>query len=399
MTTMANIKPCPHRDMCGGCKFNGMEYDTVLKEKEDLVRSFLYEKNINTDVFQGIVPCNPNNRFAYRNKMEYTFGDMVKGGEMTLGMHKLGHFMSIVTVDECQLVPGDFNKILRAVLNFAVKNGYAHYNKKSHIGLLRNLIVRKGVRTDELLVNIVTTSEDGFDETGFVQMIEALPLESKVVGILRTFNDGLADAVYCDSLKILSGRDHYFEEICGLRFKVSAFAFFQTNVVAIERLYTDAVALLGDISGKHVFDLYCGTGTISQIISKNANKVTGVELVPESVESAKANAALNNIENCEFICGDVFKTLSTSIEEENIRPDAIIVDPPRMGMQTKAVSKIASYGVDQIVYVSCNPKTLAIDLAQFETLGYKVEYIKAYDNFAWTKHTECIVKLTRSGLS
>lgn len=181
------------------------------------------------------------------------------------------------------------------------------------------------------------------------------------------------------------------EEICGLKFKVSAFSFFQTNIEAVEKLYFEAVDLIDDIEGKEVFDLYCGTGTISQIMAQKAKHVLGIELVEEAVESAKVNAKMNGIENCEFIAGDVFEVLS----QRDSAPDVIVVDPPRMGMTPKAVEKIAKYGVNQIIYVSCNPKTLAINLQQFEELGYRAKYLKPYDNFPRTKHTEAVCVLQR----
>ena len=310
---------------------------------------------------------------------------------MTLGMHKKGNYMSIITVDECQLVDQDFNRILSYTLNFAEKREYKFYHKKSHRGLLRNLIVRKGVRTGQLLVNIVTSSQEDFDEDGFVSGLLALELDNEVVGVLRTFNDRLADAVVCDSLKTLWGRDYYMENLLGLSFKVSAFSFFQTNIEAVERLYAEALNLAGCLTGKNVFDLYCGTGTISQIMALKAKSVLGIELVPEAVAAATENARLNGLDNCRFIAGDVFEVLKT-VEE---KPDVIVVDPPRVGIQTKALGKILEYGVEQIVYVSCNPKTLADNIKFMEGYGYQCQYLKPYDNFPFTKHVETVVLLSK----
>lgn len=323
--------------------------------------------------------------------MEFTFGDLVKGGELTLGMHKKGHFMSIVTVDECQLVTEDFRQILKFTLKFVRNMGYEKYNKKTHTGLLRNLIIRRGVRTGELLINIVTSTQSEFDEEKFREGLLTLELDDKIVGILRTFNDNIADAVNPESVKVLWGRDYYMEKIAGLDFKVSAFSFFQTNVEAAEKLYKDAVGLIDDLDGKLVFDLYCGTGTISQLLARRAGHVVGVELVEEAVASAHENAAMNGLDNCEFIAGDVYKVL----EEYSRKPDLIVVDPPRMGMSEKAVEKIMHYGVSQILYISCNPKTLAINLKQFEAGGYVPTYCKLYDNFPLTNHLECIVLLSK----
>ena len=380
---------CRDYKLCGGCSYQGVPYEEQLSNKEGEVKALLDRKDIHYGEFFGIEPA--PSRYGYRNKMEYTFGDFEKDGPMTLGMHRKKHFMSIVTVDECQLVHEDFNRILAATLGFATGNGYTHYNKRTHKGLMRHLIIRRGVRTGELLVNIVTSSEEGFDEEGFVKELLSLELENEIVGILHTVNDRLADAVYCDELKILYGHDYYREKIMGLEFSVSAFSFFQTNVEAVENLYLYATGLIGDIEDKTVFDLYCGTGTISQALAKRAGRVVGVEIVEESVEAAKRNAALNGLSNCEFIAGDVFEVLE-SISE---KPDAIIVDPPRVGMSAEAIEKITGYGVDQIVYISCNPKSLADNLYYMQYRGYEIVSVRAFDNFPGTKHTECVSLLQK----
>ena len=452
-----NDLPCVHRDYCGGCTYNGEAYSETLKQKENEVRNVFKEKAglilLNRDEenkkasytndpnelsdearifdgqYEGIKGCQYKWQFQYRNKMEYTFGDFVKDGDLELGMHKKGNFLSIVTVDHCQLVPDDFNLILSYTLSFAKASGLKHYHKKTHKGVFRNLIIRRGFRTGEILVDLVTSSEaDGgcdYDENGNPVSLERLDVElwkntllnlkledknNKIVGIMHTINDNIADAVSCDEQRILYGRDYYYEDICGLRFKVNIFSFFQTNVNAVERLYTEAISLLPDLKGKVVYDLFCGTGTISQIVAKDAKKVIGVEIVEDSVEAARVNTQLNGIENCRFICGDVFDVLNRATASTETRaslvnncddlvsipsPDVIIVDPPRVGLRTKAVNKIASYGVPEILYISCNPKTLAIDIADFKSLGYEPTYIKAYDNFPWTKHVECVTMMTK----
>ena len=390
MINMADFKElCPHREFCGGCIYQDVPYEKQLEEKEREVLRLLEAKGVTPEKIDSIEGC--PSAFCYRNKMEYTFGDFVKDGEMTLGMHRKKNFMSIVTVDSCQLVDPDFNIILKAVLDFSVERGYTFYHKRSHSGLLRNLIIRKGIRTGELLVNIVTTSEKGFDEERFTEMLLSLTLDNNIVGIIRTYCDSLADAVVPDSLKILYGRDYYMEKLLGLDFKVSAFSFFQTNVEAAERLYTEALALVDSFEGKKAFDLYCGTGTISQVLALKAKEVLGIELVEEAVGAARENAALNGLDNCRFIAGDVFKVLN----EVSDKPDVIVVDPPRVGIQPKALDKIISYGVKEIVYISCNPKTLAENLRYLNYYGYKCKYLKPFDNFPMTKHTECIALLEK----
>ena len=381
---------CPHSEFCGGCIYQGIDYADQLADKEKQVRELLEKKSVQPDRIDAIEGY--PSRYGYRNKMEYTFGDFVKDGEISLGMHRKKNFMSIVTVDCCQLVDPDFNVILRAVLDFVKERNYPFYHKKTHKGMMRNLIIRKGVRTEELLVNIVTSSEPGFDEEAFLQMLLGLELNNRIVGVLRTVNDNLADAVNCDELRTLWGREYYMEKILGLDFKVSAFSFFQTNVEAVERLYTEALALADSFEGKNVFDLYCGTGTISQVLALKARKVLGIELVSEAVDAARENAEANGLANCSFIAGDVFEVLK-NVEE---KPDVIVVDPPRVGIQPKALDKIIAYDVPEIVYISCNPKTMADNLKYAEYYGYDCKYLKPFDNFPMTKHIESIALLKKN---
>jgi len=378
---------CKHDQFCGGCVYQGMPYNEQLALKEKEVIKLMEDKDVHSEKIEPI-EGSPI-QYRYRNKMEYTFGDLVKDGPMTLGMHKKGNFMSVVTVDDCQLVHEDFNIILDCTINFCKE--YTKYHKRAHKGMMRNLIVRAGIHTKEILVNVVTTSELGFDEEKFVDIISSLKLENEVVGILRTINDNVADAVKCEKLKILKGRDYYMEEIMGLDFKVSAFSFFQTNVIAVEKLYSEALELIDDYRDKNVFDLFCGTGTITQTLALKAAQVTGIEIIPEAVEAAKENAKLNNLENCQFICGDVFKVL----RELNKKPDIIVVDPPRMGIGEKALDLIIKYDVKQLIYISCNPKTLFDNLYYLSYHNYKLKYLKPFDNFPNTKHTECIALLEK----
>ena len=380
---------CKHNEGCGGCIYQEMPYQDQLIMKGKEVLRLLDEKNIGYLRYLGI-EGSPK-RTAYRNKMEYTFGDEIKDGEMTLGMHKKGRFMSIVTVDDCQLVDPDFNVILKETLSFCNSRGYVHYHKKNHLGLMRNLIVRKGEHTGELLINAVTTSQSQFDGEAFAEMLLALHLNNTVVGVLHTINDNVADFAYCDKLYTIWGRDYYMEEIMTLKFKVSAFSFFQTNILAVEKLYTEALAQIKDLEGKTVFDLYCGTGTITQTMALRAKKVIGVEIVEESVEAARENARLNGLKNCEFITGDVLEVLD-GIEE---KPDVIVLDPPRAGVHPKAFEKILNYGVNQIVYISCNPRSLVENLSFAQGHGYRVISIKAFDNFPFTKHVETVCLMSR----
>lgn len=396
--TETTMPRCPHNEYCGGCIYQGVPYEEQLQDKELKVRDLLAEAQIVPSKSGPIVPS--PSLYRYRNKMEYTFGDFVKDGEMTLGMHRPRSFLSIVTVDECQLVHEDFNKVLRATLDFCVAKGYRHYNKKRHDGLLRHLILRRGVHTGELLVTIVTTAAP-FDEAAYEEMLRALApaLEHELVGVLRIIDNGVADAVQCEELRVLAGRSYYNEVVMGLRFQVGVLSFFQTNVAAVERLYTDAINIIENYEDKVVYDLFCGTGTITQSVAQKAKMAVGVEIVPEAVEMARESARLNGIDNCRFLQGDVFEVLQTTSnpagEGALPAPDVILVDPPRPGVGIKAMEKILSYGVEQIVYISCNYKTLIRDLAYAVEHGYRVDDLRPYDNFPFTKHIECIVYLTK----
>ena len=386
-------KLCPAAEHCGGCIYQGVDYAEQYRQKDKAVRRLLDKHEIDEELYLGMEPAICTG--GYRNKMEYTFGDLEKGGELELGMHYKGRWMSILTTDECQLVPGPFNTVLRSVLEFCRLKGYRPYHRKTHEGLLRNLVVRCGVRTGELLINIVTATDGelsgSFDEDGFREMLMELDTgDMNIVGIMRTFNDSLADAVIDESHKVLWGRDYYNEEILGLKFRVKAFAFFQTNIDAVERLYSDVLEVIPDVSGKTVYDLYCGTGTISQLMASKAKDVYGIDIVEDSIEAARSNTELNGITNCHYICGDVKEKLDEIPE----KPDAIVVDPPRVGIHDKAVAMLCRYGIDEIVYVSCNPKTLCINLDSFRANGYEIKQIKAYDNFPMTKHVETITLLS-----
>lgn len=378
---------CPHFEGCGGCTMLSVDYTKQLEIKEEQVLELFEDAGIRGFEFLG-VQGSPDN-VGYRNKMEYTFGDEVKGGPLTLGLHKKGRHIDIQTVDGCMLVDSDFNTILKESLAFFQDAELPYYRVVNHEGYLRNLVVRKGIHTDEIMVNIVTSSQCEFDMSKFADMINGLELKGNVVSILHTINDGLADAVQCDEMRILYGVDYLHEEILGLKFKISPFSFFQTNTKGAEQLYTIARDFIGDHSNKVVFDLYSGTGSIGQLMAEKAKKVYGIEIIEEAVVAANENAKLNGLDNCEFIAGDVKDT----VKSLDVKPDLIIVDPPRPGIHKQAIKDICDFGAKEIVYISCNPKTLVDDLKDFIGYGYMPEKVKCMDMFPNTPHCESVVKL------
>ncbi|EPZ60808.1 23S rRNA (uracil-5-)-methyltransferase RumA [[Clostridium] sordellii ATCC 9714] len=311
----------------------------------------------------------------------------MKDGPLTLGLHKKGKHIDIITVDGCFLVDDDFIKVLTSTVEFFNEKKLPYYRNMSHKGYLRNLVVRKGINTNEMMVNIVTSSQEDFDMTEYKEMLLNLDLKCELVSILHTINDGLADAVNCDELRVLHGRDYIQEELLGLKFKISPFSFFQTNTKGAEELYKIAREFVGEHNNKVIFDLYSGTGTIGQVMAEKAKKVYGIELIEEAVEAANKNAKLNGLTNCEFIAGDVAKT----VNKLKAKPDIIIVDPPRPGVHKDAIRDIAGFNSKEIVYISCNPKTLVLDLVEFKHYGYEVEKVKLMDMFPNTPHVETVV--------
>jgi 23S rRNA (uracil-5-)-methyltransferase RumA len=380
---------CSHFNLCGGCNSQFLPYENQLELKKQQVLDLLNNAGIENFEFMGIEKS--PEEFEYRNKMEFSFGDEEKGGELTLGMHIKGKSFGIVNVHECQIVDKDFRTILDTVVKYFREKELTYYRIMKRQGYLRNLVIRKGRNTGEILINIVTTSQMEFDFTELTNMLENLNYNGEVKGILHTINNSFSDVVQADSVKILFGRDYIIEEILGLKFKIAPESFFQTNSKGAESLYSIVKNFLGDASSKVVFDLYCGTGTIGQIVAAKAKKVLGVELIEEAVKAANENAKLNGIDNCQFIAGDVAEVIKTIKD----KPDIIILDPPRPGVHPTALDYVVKFNAPDIVYVSCNPKTLVTDLQVLKNAGYKVEKIKLMDMFPHTPHVECVVGIRR----
>lgn len=462
---------CSRFGKCGGCSYQTLPYEKQLELKRNQVLEIIDNvyKTLDSSlgikkdyIYDGILPS-PEIK-GYRNKMEFSFGDEYKGGPLTLGLHKKGSVHDIVNASGCQIVDDDYSKVIDCIVEYFREKQIPHYNKNTHQGVLRHLLVRRAVSTGELLVALVTSSQQDISEyvSEVSEKLNGLEYNGKLTGFIHIINDGLGDVVKSDRMHIISGKDWFTEKILGLQFKISPFSFFQTNTKGAEVLYTrardyvlgrkmagvgknsvgveldaknsriDGVCLektadssdivdgyseMGienvDLAGvcsektesekkldtgkssefkdKVVFDLYSGTGTIAQIIAPVAKKVIGVEIVEEAVEAAKENAAINGLDNCEFIAGDVLKV----IDEIDEKPDYIILDPPREGIHPKAIRKIIDYGVENIVYISCKPTSLSQDLATFETFGYHVERVSNVDMFPGTVHVETVCLLTR----
>ncbi|MCM1542590.1 MAG: 23S rRNA (uracil(1939)-C(5))-methyltransferase RlmD [Blautia sp.] len=439
--------PCSRFGVCGGCTYLSLPYEEQLRIKEAQVKKLLdgalagQEQDWRWEGIKGSPKA-----YEYRNKMEFSFGDEYKDGPLALGMHKRGNFYDVVNVEDCAIVDADYRLILKTVREYFAERKVSYFHRLRHEGYLRHLLVRKASRTGEILAALVTTSQTPWKGTGTVgqeaaaqagtgtvglkasaqagtgaplpgpqrtgedaRLIEGFRdallslerqgrLQGRFAGILHIVNDSQADVVQSDRTEVLYGKEYFYEELLGLRFKISTFSFFQTNSYSAEVLYRIAREYVGEpdsVSGdgkpdRTVFDLYSGTGTIAQMMAPAAGKVVGVEIVEEAVEAARRNAQENGISNCQFLAGDVLKVLD-ELEE---KPDLIILDPPRDGIHPKALPKIISYGVERIVYISCKPTSLVRDLEVFSACGYVVTKACCVDMFPHTANIETVVQLS-----
>lgn len=401
--------PCPHFGECGGCIYQSLSYEDQLAIKEQQVKELMESAIAGRCDYNFLGIKGSPRQQAYRNKMEFSFGDAYKDGPLALGMHKRGSFYDIVSVEHCQIVDEDFRLILGETLSYFAEGEISYYHRLRHTGYLRHLLVRKAVKTQEILIDLVTTTQDWneaecpVDEKreaelleGYVRRLRDLSLDGTIKGILHTKNDSVADVVKNEGTDLLYGEAFFYEELLGLRFRISPFSFFQTNSLGAEVLYETARSFI--LNGQEeslrdmvVYDLYSGTGTIAQMLAPVCKEVVGVEIVEEAVEAAKENAAINGLNNCSFLAGDVLKVLD-DIEQ---KPDYIVLDPPRDGIHPRALEKIIAYGVEHMIYISCKPTSLARDLDVFLTHGYAVEQICCVDMFPCTGHVETVCLLSK----
>ncbi len=385
------IEPnCEQFTFCGGCSYQNVPYEKQLEFKSKQVKTIL--DNVLKDSYEFLPIVHSPKITEYRNKMEFSFGDEIKDGPLTLGMHRRNSFHSIVNTGCCSIVDEDFRQILCKILEYFQGNSQTYYHKTTNIGFLRYLIVRQTEKTQEMLINLVTTSQSVLNEKEFIDLILNAGLNCTVKCIAHSIYDGVADVAKADEMRILYGEDKIVEELLGLKFNISTFSFFQTNSLGAEKLYSIARDFIGKTKDKIIFDLYSGTGTIGQILAPTAKKVIGIEIVEAAVEKANENAKLNNLQNCDFIAGDVL----VKIDELQDKPDIIVLDPPREGIHPKAIQKIIDYKPETFIYISCKPTSLTKDLPVFLENGYKVQKVQCVDMFPMTPHVETVALLTRS---
>jgi 23S rRNA (uracil1939-C5)-methyltransferase len=380
--------PCPHFGVCGGCRTQDLAYDVQVAEKERQVRDALMRIGRFEDPpMEPIVPA--ASQYGYRNKLEYSFTTTDEG--VDLGFHRAGRWDEVIGIDVCLLTTDVGNAIRRVVREWAREEQLEPYDQATGHGYLRHLVVREGRNTGQALVVLVTAPGERFESGYLVDVLRRFP---EVRSIHWAINDTPAEQTNLPT-KLLWGDEAIEEEILGLRFRVRPSAFLQTNTEMAGRLYELARDFAGLTGVENVYDLYCGTGTIGLALAGSARSVWGLEISEEAVACAIENAELNGVGNAHFFAGNVGQTVE-ELREEAGEPDVIVVDPPRAGLAGKALRRTGALGARRIVYVSCNPTTLASDLQVLrDEYGYELERCRPVDMFPHTPHVESVSALRR----
>ena len=393
---------CEHFGVCGGCKWQNIPYEEQLNQKHRQVADQL--GRIARIPLPEIAPCLPSEKTVfYRNKLEFTFADrrwltpeeIASSEEIVrqpaLGFHIPGMFDKVLDIRKCWLQEEPSNAIRLFVRNFCIEHGYEFYNVREHTGLMRNIIIRTST-TGEVMVIVIFALDDS---ERIAALMDALKAEfPSITSLMYVINTKLNDSIADQQVLSWSGNDHIFEQMEGLRFKIGPKSFYQTNSQQAYNLYKVARDFAVLTGSETLYDLYTGTGTIAQFVASMCKKVVGIEYVPEAIEDARENAALNGIANCEFFAGDMKDVLSDEFIERHGRPDVVILDPPRAGIHEDVARTILRAAPEVIVYVSCNPATQARDLAILDSM-YRVEAVQPVDMFPHTHHVENVVRMLK----
>lgn len=381
---------CSHFGLCGGCTWQSLDYQAQLCYKEKTVKESLRHLGGFTDLETEKI-IRSDDAYFYRNKMEFSFGKD-PSGKLILGLHPYENFKKVFDLEKCYLESEISNQIVWWVRDFCRNQGLIPYDVREHTGFLRYLAIREGMNKSETMVNLVTNSGEFPQAKKFVSGLNEKYPQIKTV--VRNINTKFADIAFGEQEEILAGEGTIREKLGEFCFEISANSFFQTNTKQAEKLF-DIVADHAGLEGsEEVLDLYSGTGAISFFLAQKAKRVTGIESVKDSVENAKKNALLNSINNCRFLLGEAKEVLSSLIQE-NYSPEVILVDPPRGGMHKKVVSSMLEIKPKKIIYVSCNPTTLARDLQVLAEKDYILEKVQPVDMFPQTYHIEAVAKLVR----
>jgi 23S rRNA (uracil1939-C5)-methyltransferase len=381
--------PCSHYPACGGCRFQDLAYEAQAAAKEDQVRDALKRiGGIAEPPVEPIVPA--ESQFFYRNKLEYSFTQTPSGP--ALGFHKAGRWDEVLEVEKCWLTTDLGNAIRNAVRDWAREENLVAYDQVEHTGYLRHLVYREGRNTGQVLVVLVTAPGEKFERDYFVEVLRRFP---EVRSIHWAVNDQPSEVTNLPST-VLWGDDAIEEELLGQRYRVRPNAFLQTNTAMAEKLYELAIGYAGLTGGETVYDLYCGTGTIGLAMAPHALSVWGVDISEESIACALENLELNSVGNAAFFAGNVGQVLE-ELRERAGEPGVVVVDPPRAGLAGKALRRTGELGAARIVYVSCNPTTLASDVKVLrDEYGYSLVRARPVDMFPHTPHVETVSLLERT---
>ncbi len=402
-STLKSKPFCHHFGVCGGCKWQNLPYEEQLKFKTEQVRDQL--TRIGKVELPEIRPClgSAKTQF-YRNKLEYTFADrrwmtyeeIADAGreiapEPALGFHIPNMFDKVLDIEKCWLQADPSNAIRLEIKRFCVEHGYEFYHAREHSGLMRNIVIRTASTGEIMLIVVFNRDDKERIEALMSHLHTTFPEITSLIYMVNTkWNDSLGD----QEPILYAGKDHILEEMEGLQFKVGPKSFYQTNSEQAYELYKVARDFADLKPEETLYDLYTGTGTIANFCASRCRKVVGIEYVPEAIEDAKVNSAMNRIENTTFYAGDMKAVLNDDFVAKNGRPDVIILDPPRAGVDEPVIDVILRAAPERIVYVSCNPATQARDLALMDGM-YRVEAVQPVDMFPHTHHVENVVKLVR----
>jgi 23S rRNA (uracil1939-C5)-methyltransferase len=388
--------PCRHFSVCGGCRWQDIDYRDQLALKKGIVQHCFREAGLDEGLVEETLGA--EEVFFYRNKMDFSFG-MGEGGALTLGLYvsrdkqevEAQGRAPVFDVEECLLQSPLSNRVVRAVRDFLKGRDLRPYDPEARTGLLRSLVVREGKRTGEALVNLVAAE----GAPGLAPLGEALRgMFPEVRGVVLSVNRRRSKNAPPESEGTLAGEGQIVERVGGLTFGISPASFFQVNTRQAERLYDLTVQFCGLTGRERVLDLYCGTGALSLLMARRAASVTGVEAAAQAVEDARGNAARNGVENCRFVCGDVLRVLP-DLTRAGEGFDAVTVNPPRAGVYRAAIQAICALRPGRIVYVSCNPETLARDVPRFWAGGYRLGRVQPVDLFPHTPHCEVVAQMNR----
>ena len=379
---------CDTYNRCGGCCLRHIDYEYTLKIKKNIVENVLRKQGLDYIKVNDVLGM--KKPYYYRNKLQYPLG-LDKANNKVMGVfEERSH--NVINTEKCMIQNKLIQSIANDIFTFIKSNNISVYNEKSLKGIIRHIIIRVGIKTNEVMCTLVL-NEDKIEKEVEEKFVEYITKRySQIKTIIKNINDKNTNVILGDKNIVLYGNGYIYDDILGYKFKISNMSFYQVNPVQTEVLYLKAIEYASLKGEETIFDLYCGIGTIGICASKKSKKLYGIETIKEAIDDARENAKINNISNAEFFVGDVEKKLPEFIKKNNIKPDVIFIDPPRKGCDKTAIYTILNIVPKKIVYVSCNPSTLARDLKMFEE-KYDIKEITPVDMFPFTSHVECCVLL------